>query len=164
MDSFSVDHVSFVNTQTKPILVRLVLLRQRTFLCHNAFFRLRSVNTMARKHLTEAQRAEIRTLYFTAGLSKPKIVTLTGYGLGQVKRAIKEPIPQKRSGRPPVMTSEQQQELVEFITTSKENRRMGFLELSTTLFNGAFGEYAIRSTLRRLGYSRYVAYRKSPTF
>jgi len=119
---------------------------------------------MARKHLTEAQRAEIRTLYFTAGLSKPKIVTLTGYGLGQVKRAIKEPIPQKRSGRPPVMTSEQQQELVEFITTSKENRRMGFLELSTTLFNGAFGEYAIRSTLRRLGYSRYVAYRKSPTF
>ncbi|KAM7187931.1 hypothetical protein V8F33_010963, partial [Rhypophila sp. PSN 637] len=107
---------------------------------------------MARKHLTEAQRAEIRTLYFTGGLSKPKIVELTGYGLGQVKRAIKDPIPQKRSGRPPVMGPEQQQELIEFVTASKKNRRMGFLELSTTLFNGVFGEYAIRSTLRRLGY------------
>ncbi|KAK4101736.1 hypothetical protein N658DRAFT_496175 [Parathielavia hyrcaniae] len=90
---------------------------------------------MARKHLTEAQRAEIRTLHFTAGFSKPKIVTLTGYALGQVKRAIKEPIPQKRSGRPPVMSSEQQQELVEFVTASKKNRRLGFLELSTRLFD-----------------------------
>ncbi|KAL2194973.1 hypothetical protein P885DRAFT_16390, partial [Corynascus similis CBS 632.67] len=97
-------------------------------------------------------RAEIRTLHFTAGLPKPRIATLTGYGLGQVKRAIKEPIPQKRSGRPPVMSSEQQQELVDFVTASKKNRRMSYLELSTKLFNGIFGEYAIRSTLRRLGY------------
>lgn len=117
---------------------------------------------MARKHLSEAQRAEIRTLYFTAGLSKPKIAILTSYSIGQVKRAIKEPIPKLRSGRPPIITQEQQGELIEFITSSKKNRRMSFLELSTKLFDGAFGEYAIRSTLRRLGYRRYVAYRKPP--
>ncbi len=38
---------------------------------------------------------------------------------------------------------------------------MSYLELSLSLFNGAFGEYAIRSTLRRNGFSRYVAYRKA---
>jgi len=117
---------------------------------------------MARMHLTEAQRAEIRTLYTTARFSKPKIASLTGYSIGQIKRAINDPVPRPRSGRPPVMNTEQQQELVEFVTASEKNRRMGFLQLSRTLFNGRFGEYAIRSTLRRLGFRRYVIYRKPP--
>jgi hypothetical protein len=39
---------------------------------------------------------------------------------------------------------------------------MSFLALSTLLFDGQFGQYCIRSTLRRHGFSRYVAYRKPP--
>lgn len=37
------------------------------------------ITVMARKHLTEAQRAEIRTLSFTAGLSNAQIAGRTGY-------------------------------------------------------------------------------------
>ncbi|KAG5998555.1 hypothetical protein E4U52_007626 [Claviceps spartinae] len=109
---------------------------------------------MARKQLTAVERAEIRTLFFTAGMTKPNIAAKTGYGISQIRRAIRDPVPAARSGRPPVLSAEQQQELVEFVTATKKNRGLSFLNISTSLFDGAFGEYAIRSTLRRLGFSR----------
>lgn len=113
---------------------------------------------MARKHLTEAQRAEIRTLSFTAGLSNAQIAGRTGYGIGQIRRAIRDAVPGVRTGRPPALSTEQQQELVEFVTGSKKNRSMSYLELSTILFDNAYGESCIRATLRRLGFLRYVAF------
>ncbi|KAG6111712.1 hypothetical protein E4U14_002297 [Claviceps sp. LM454 group G7] len=109
---------------------------------------------MARKHLTEAQRAEIRTLSFTAGLSNSQIADRTGYGIGQIRRAIRDAVPGVRTGRPPALSTEQQQELVEFVTGAKKNRSMSYLELSTVLFDGAHGESCIRATLRRLGFLR----------
>ncbi|KAG5997455.1 hypothetical protein E4U52_004143 [Claviceps spartinae] len=109
---------------------------------------------MARKHLTEAQRAEIRTLSFIAGLSNSQIADRTGYGIGQIRRAIRDAVPGVRTGRPPALSTEQQQELVEFVTGAKKNRTMSYLELSTVLFDGAYGESCIRATLRRLGFLR----------
>ncbi|KAG5937965.1 hypothetical protein E4U59_004094 [Claviceps monticola] len=109
---------------------------------------------MARKHLTEAQRAEIRTLSFTAGLSNAQIAGRTGYGIGQIRRAIRDAVPGVRTGRPPALSTEQQQELVEFVTGAKKNRSMSYLELSTILFDNAYGESCIRATLRRLGFLR----------
>lgn len=112
---------------------------------------------MARKHLTEAQRAELRTLSFTAGLSNSQITDRTGYGIGQIRRAIRDAVPGVRTGRPPALSTEQQQELVEFVTGAKKNRSMSYLELSTVLFDSAYGESCIRATLRRQGFLRYVA-------
>lgn len=39
---------------------------------------------------------------------------------------------------------------------------MTYEKLAETLFNGKYGQYTIRSTLRRFGYARYVAYAKPP--
>jgi hypothetical protein len=44
----------------------------------------------------------------------------------------------------------------------KKGRRASWFELSALLFDGKYGAYAIRSTLRRLGFKRYVAQRKPP--
>lgn len=46
------------------------------------------------------------------------------------------------------------------MTSSQQGRLASFLQLSIILFNGIYGEYTIRSTLRRLGYRRYVARQK----
>ncbi|KAL0929636.1 uncharacterized protein CTRU02_215535 [Colletotrichum truncatum] len=60
------------------------------------------------------------------------------------------------------MTPQQEQQLVEYVTSSQEGRQATFLQLSTTLFNANFGIYAIRAALRRLGFARRVARRKPP--
>ncbi|KAF6802683.1 hypothetical protein CPLU01_16146, partial [Colletotrichum plurivorum] len=60
------------------------------------------------------------------------------------------------------MTTEQEEELVEYVTSSKQGRRATFLQLSIALFNAVFGMYAIRAALRRLGFKRCIARRKPP--
>jgi transposase len=115
---------------------------------------------MGQSHLTEAQRTRVRILQHDSYLTRAQIHTITGFGLGQIRRALREPIPKPRSGRPTLLTKEQEQELIEFVTASRKNRRMTFLSLSTNLFDGRFGQYCIRSALRRNGYHRYVAYNK----
>ncbi len=115
-----------------------------------------------RKNLTEAERARARTLYFDGHFSCAQISRKTGYGKSQIRTALDSPTIGRKSGRPRILTTDQQEELVEFIKASKKNRRMTFLQLSLVLFTGNFGEYVIRYTLRTLGYKRYVAYRKPP--
>ena len=117
---------------------------------------------MGRQHLTEAERARVRVLSADAHLSQIQICEVTGFGLGQVQRALREAIPKPRSGRPAVLTLEQERELIEFVTTSKKSRRMTFLQLSVVLFNGKYSQYCIRSALRCNGFNRYIAYRKPP--
>ena len=52
------------------------------------------------KHLTEADRQRVRTLYFDAGLSPKQIFKITGFTLGQIKRARDKLHVGKRTGRP----------------------------------------------------------------
>ncbi|KAK2045688.1 hypothetical protein LZ31DRAFT_552979, partial [Colletotrichum somersetense] len=63
---------------------------------------------------------------------------------------------QPRSGRPAALSHEEEQQLVEYVTSSHQGRLASFLQLSVILFKGAYGEYTIRSTLCRLGYRRYT--------
>jgi transposase len=116
------------------------------------------------KHLDSEDRLRVRTLYFDAEMSLGQIVKKTGFSRGQVRHAIRAEKAEVgvRSGRPRKLTQAQEQELVDFVTSSREARRMGFLQLSITLFNAIFGIWAIKHALYRLGFRRRVARKKPP--
>ena len=63
--------------------------------------------------------------------------------------------PQKRSGRPPILTTNQVEELIDFISLSKINRRMAYWRVAVELGWEGVKESAIRSALRRAGYKVY---------
>lgn len=118
------------------------------------------------KHLDRDTRLRIRTLYYDAGLPQSEICRLTGATAHQVRYAIRATSADiaPRSGRPPKMSEAHVQQLIEYITSSEEGRRATFEQLSNTLFNGQYGAYTIRSTLRRQGFyrDRDSARRKPP--
>ncbi|KAK8150795.1 hypothetical protein G3M48_008124 [Beauveria asiatica] len=104
------------------------------------------------KHVTRDDRARIRTLYFDAGFTQPRIASITGLTINQVKRSVaaKDAEIQPRSGRPPVMLAEDVDLMIEYIKGSKKGRQATPAAISEDLFKGRYGKYAIRSTLRRL--------------
>jgi len=116
------------------------------------------------KHLTEQDRLRVRTLYFDADLSQGEIVRRLGFSKHQVRTAIRANSEARgqRSGRPQSLSQEQQQELVDFVCTSKQSRRMSFIQLSMLLFAGRYGVWVIKRTLYRLGFRRRVARKKPP--
>ncbi len=63
--------------------------------------------------------------------------------------------PQKRSGRPLILTTNQVDELIEFISLLKTNRRMAFWRVTLELGWEGVQASAIRSALRRVGYKVY---------
>jgi hypothetical protein len=69
--------------------------------------------------------------------------------------------PTKRSGRPTLLTPGQIDQLIEFISQSKEHRRMPFWKVAIEIGFGV-GEHTIRRTLARAGYTRHIALRKPP--
>jgi transposase len=85
-----------------------------------------------RKHLNRDQRLMVHTLY-NAGHTQKWISTHLGFTLRQVQYVLTVPVtPKQRTGRPPVLTPEQVQELIQFVRTSKETketRQMTYLEL-----------------------------------
>ncbi|KAI2467354.1 hypothetical protein F4781DRAFT_402559 [Annulohypoxylon bovei var. microspora] len=54
------------------------------------------------KHLTELERFRVRTLYYDAGMGKPRIQEVTGFSRSQITTAInaKSAAVRPRSGRP----------------------------------------------------------------
>lgn len=117
---------------------------------------------MGRQQLTEIDRRRVRTLKFEALFTYSRITALIGFSEKQIRNALISAVPTPRSGRPPVMTASEVEELIEYISASRQNRRRSYTELSDVLFDIRFGEAAIRSTLKRLGYRRYVALLKPP--
>lgn len=117
-----------------------------------------------RKQLTTEQRQRIRTLHFDARMTNGEIASITGATPDQIRYTIRaeSAAVAHRSGRPRVLTPEQEAELVEFVCASRKNRRMTFLQLSLVLFAGIFGVWAIKHALYRLGFRRRVARRKPP--
>lgn len=116
-------------------------------------------NQQGTKHTTTADRTRIRTLILEANWTKKRVETL-GYSRNQIRLALRSLEPQRGRGRKGKLSEAEQAELIEYITSSKAGRRASFLALSQTLFNGQHGEFTIRSTLRRLGYTRHIAIRK----
>lgn len=109
---------------------------------------------MGRPHLTEDDRLRVRVLRNDANFTFRRIAEITGYGERQIRNALKSPTVGKRSGRPAALSPQQQAELVCFVTASRENRSLTYAEIARALFDGVHGEYAIRNTLRRMGFKR----------
>ena len=90
----------------------------------------------ARKHLTRNQCIEIRTLK-RFGLTTKDITNESGFTARQVQRACareeENPTPRKR--RPLILSTEQVDELEDFIRESPETRQMCYLELAMGPFS-----------------------------
>lgn len=112
--------------------------------------------------LTRDQRRDVQLLC-SIGWTQAQIATKLSFTRNQVRYALSHPPePIKRSGRPPILTAQQVEDLIEFITANKENRRIPFNKLASCLGWENIGEYAIRHTLRRHGFSRCVATARPP--
>ncbi|KAK4120932.1 hypothetical protein N657DRAFT_552084, partial [Parathielavia appendiculata] len=101
--------------------------------------------------LNRDQRREIRLLR-EIGWYLKRIKTYTGATMGQVRYAISaaQATPRKRSCRPGMSTAAQIDELIEFITSSKEGRRMPWKQLPEAM-GWIVAHYAVRYALRRAG-------------
>ncbi|KAK1948864.1 hypothetical protein LY78DRAFT_595015, partial [Colletotrichum sublineola] len=79
------------------------------------------------KHLSNNDRLRIRTLFYEGGSTKQQIVQQTGFSIAQVKQAVRPDTPRQRPGRRPALSSEQEQQLVEYVTSSHQGRLATFL-------------------------------------
>jgi transposase len=115
-----------------------------------------------RKQLNRDQRLMVHTLY-NAGHTQKWISTHLSFTLRQVQYVLSGPVtPKQRTGRPPVLTPEQVQELILFVRTSKKTRQMTYFELARHFEDWHIGEYVVRHSLRSAGYRRRVALQKPP--
>lgn len=111
------------------------------------------------KFLTRDQCVEIRALR-RHRVSLQKIAEEVGVSYRQVQYACarSDENPRSRSGRPPILDTEQQNQLVDYIRSSAVARRMTYLELAVGPFcHWNCGEGTIRRALTRRGYRRYQA-------
>ena len=84
--------------------------------------------------------------------------------MNQVKYTIQtgRTSPGKSTGRPHVLSIEQENELEVFVCRDKETRQMSYLELSLHFHMWNVGQDAILNALRPRGYLRYIAQSKPP--
>ena len=76
-------------------------------------------------------------------------------------QAAERATPQKPKGRAPTLTKDQVDEIIEFISASKQNRRMPYYRVIDVL-NLDISIFCLRNTLSRQGYRRCIALRKPP--
>ena len=69
--------------------------------------------------------------------------------------------PKKPKGRPPKLTEDQVDEILEFISTSKQNRRMPYYRVVDVL-NLDISRECLSNALNRRGYQHCIALRKPP--
>lgn len=122
------------------------------------------------RQLSIEDRRTIRTLYYDGGLPPNEIRSRlqNRYTNDQIRYSIRADQDAPRfsdRGRDSYLTDEQTQRLVNYVIGSKIGRRASWLELSLfsiSIIGIQVGFYCIRSTLRRLGFKRYIARRKPP--
>ena len=114
------------------------------------------------QHTSRDDRLQVQILR-RAGHTYKEVMRLTGLTWRQVQYAATAPniTPRKRSGRPPILTNQQVEELIEFVCVSAQNRRLSWAALPNAL-GWNCSEYAIRHALRKAGFSRRPALRKPP--
>ncbi|KAI0994076.1 hypothetical protein K3495_g14107 [Podosphaera aphanis] len=112
---------------------------------------------------SQEQRIRVLALY-EARHTNREISDLLGISVNQVKYTMQTGCitPGKSSGRPPVFSNEQEDEVEVFVCRDKNTRQMSYLELSIHFYMWTVGQDAIRNTLRRRGYPRYLAQSKPP--
>ncbi|EPS44330.1 hypothetical protein H072_1671 [Dactylellina haptotyla CBS 200.50] len=98
------------------------------------------------RQLSRLQRERVRNLAHDAGMGPADIAQTTGFTIHQIKTALRAKSASigTRTRRPRLLTPEQEEELVTFITSSAINRQMTYLHLSLVLFASAFGVTSTR--------------------
>ena len=87
------------------------------------------------------------------GLNTNQIMEMLKLSRRQVLYALDTPAtPKKASGRPPILDAEQRQHLIEFVYTSRKNRRMSYKELAKEFEFWDVGHIAIKNALDREGF------------
>lgn len=115
-------------------------------------------------HLSRDQRIEIRTLR-RIEWTHQAIADHLGITIRQVEHSLSTPhvTPKKKTGRKPILSEEQINQIEIFVCSSQTGRLMSYLHLATGPFSDyGVTEYAIRRALRVRGYSRCVARAKPP--
>jgi hypothetical protein len=121
------------------------------------------IRTPKAPSLSRDQKRDVQLLH-SIGWSYSQIYKQTGFTVRQIYNACKaggRPTPQKSTGRPPILTQAQVEELVEFVCASSKNRRMSFQQLAEVMDFG-IKKQAIRLALLREGFHRRLAMRKPP--
>src|SRR4051794_26179482 len=115
-------------------------------------------------HLSRDQRLQIQTLW-KAGFKRKQIQDHLSLTYWQIRYAClaSRPTPKKRSGRPPVLSEEQIDEIKLFVCSKRSNRLLSYERLALEPFQKfSVSSEAIKNALERREYNRYVAYRKAP--
>ena len=106
--------------------------------------------------MTRDQRLEIHTLR-ELKWTYPKIATHIGISTRQAEYAAKQPLtPKKKKGRPPLLDTPKQKELVDYVSSSSKTRRMPYPEIPRRLDWTVCGA-TIRNALNKEGFHRRIA-------
>ena len=124
-------------------------------------------STPKRKRLNRDQRRDILLLR-RRGDSYEQIAQFLGVSFHAVQYTcmIQKATPQhKRAGRPSKLTSEEVDELIEYVKASKGNRRLTYQQLRDELYKNRddISTDAIKYALHKRGYFRRLALRKPLT-
>lgn len=125
------------------------------------------------RQITSDEKKMIRNLYYEGNLTRREILERfkekeMDITRAQIDRAIRSDDGDthwEARGRHPILTGEQVQRLIDYISSSKIGCRASWAQLALISFvtiGIEVGLYCIRSILRRAGYKRYVARRKPP--
>lgn len=116
-----------------------------------------------RKESTRDERLRIQTLYFDAGWTQAQIALQLNLTRDQVRYALQHRItPQKtRSGCKPLLNTPQRKRLIEWVTSSSNNRQVPWPEIPA-LLGWDCGVKAIRAAFKKEGYTRACARQKPP--
>jgi transposase len=123
-------------------------------------------STPKRKRLNRDQRRGILLLR-RRGDSYEHIAQFLGVSFHAVQHTctIQKATPQhKRAGRPSKLTSEEADQFIEYVKTSKRNRRLTYQQLKHELYKKRddISTVAIEYALHKRGYFRHLALRKAP--
>lgn len=116
-----------------------------------------------RPQLSRDERLRVQTLFFDANHTRSQICLETGYTYDQVCYAITHRLtPQKKKcGRKVLLTTPQRKRLIQWVTTSRENRETPWIEIPGILGLDC-GEWAIRTAFKKEGFVRRISRKKPP--
>ena len=112
--------------------------------------------------LTRDDRLKIQTLYFDAELTRDQICLQLDITYSQVCDTIRHRLtPQKhKCGTKPFLNSPQRKRLIEWVTSSRENREVLWAAIPD-IFGWECGEKAIRKAFKKEGFIQTIS-RKKP--
>lgn len=115
------------------------------------------------KQTTRDIRLKIQTLYYTAEWTISNICLQLNLTQRQVQYALESrPTPQRHAcGRKAILDIPRRKQLIEWVTSSRESRYTPWIEIPSIL-GWNCGEKAIRTAMKKEGYTRAVSRKKPP--